>query len=73
LTLCVDDKGGKHIIDVKTTTSTQQSVSCKIGKELARSSHHIQEALKLGFKVLIPIIKLDKDWKIEIDLVEITQ
>jgi len=32
----------------------------------------MQEALKLEFKVLVPIDKLCSDWRVEVMLVEIT-
>lgn len=59
--ICVDDKGQRYVIDVKATTSSIQSVSGKIKRELARSRHHIRDALEMGFKVLGPILKLDRD------------
>jgi hypothetical protein len=70
--ICIDDRGGKYVIDVKATTSQTQSTSSKISKELRRSNHLIQLALEQGFRVLVPIIRLEKDWKIMIELVEIT-
>jgi len=70
--ICIDDKGGKYVIDVKATTSQTQSTSSKISKELRRSSHLIQLALEQGFRVLVPIVRLEKDWKIVVELVEIT-
>ena len=70
--ICIDDKGGKYVIDVKATTSQAQNTSSKISKELRRSSHLIQLALEQGFRVLVPIVRLEKDWKIVVELVEIT-
>jgi hypothetical protein len=70
--ICIDDKGGKYVIDVKATTSQAQSTSGKINKELRKSSHLIQLALEQGFRVLVPIVRLEKDWKIVVELVEIT-
>jgi len=71
--ICIDNNGGKYVIDVKTTTSQKQTVSKKISKELERSSKYIQLALNQGFRVLLPIVRLEKDWKIVLELVEITQ
>jgi hypothetical protein len=69
--ICIDDKGGKYVIDVKATTSQVQSTSSKINKELRRSSHLIQLVLEQGFRVLVPIVRLEKDWRIVVELVEI--
>ena len=71
--VCIDDKGERYVIDVKTTTSQMQTTSKKISKELERSSKYIQLALDKGFRVLMPIVRLEKDWRIVLELVEITQ
>jgi len=71
--MCIDNNGEKYVIDVKTTTSQIQTTSSKISKELERSSKYIQLALNQGFRVLLPIVRLEKDWKIVLELVEITQ
>jgi hypothetical protein len=71
--MCIDNNGEKYIVDVKTTTSQIQTTSSKISKELERSSKYIQLALNQGFRVLLPIVRLGKDWKIVLELVEITQ
>jgi hypothetical protein len=70
--ICINDKGEKYVIDVKTTTSQTQTALMKISKELRRSSHSIQLALEQGFRVLVPIVRFEKDWKIVVELVEIT-
>jgi hypothetical protein len=70
--ICIDNNGEKYVIDVKTTTSQKQTTSSKISKELERSSKYIQLALNQGFRVLLPIVRIEKDWKIILELVEIT-
>jgi len=71
--LCIDNNGEKYVIDVKTTNSQIQSTSSIISKELKGKSKYIQLALNQGFRVLLPIVRLEKDWKIVLELVEITQ
>jgi hypothetical protein len=71
--ICIDNNGEKYVVDVKTTTSQIQTASSKISKELERSSKYIQLAVNQGFRVLLPIVRLEKDWKIVLELVEITQ
>jgi hypothetical protein len=70
--ICIDNNGEKYVIDVKTTTSQKQTTSSKISKEWERSGQHIQLALNQGFRVLLPIVRVEKDWKIILELVEIT-
>ncbi|MFZ8791341.1 MAG: hypothetical protein ACO2OS_03545 [Thermosphaera aggregans] len=71
--MCIDNNGEKYVIDVKTTTSQVQTTSKIISKELKTSNRHIQLALNQGFRVLLPVVRLEKDWKIILELVEITQ
>jgi len=70
--ICIDNNGEKYVIDVKTTTSQKQTTSSKISIEWNRSSKYIQLALNQGFRVLLPIVRIEKDWKIILELVEIT-
>ena len=71
--MCIDNNGEKYVIDVKTTTSQVQTTSKIISKELKTSNKHIQLALNQGFRVLLPVVRLEKDWEIILELVEITQ
>jgi hypothetical protein len=71
--MCVDNNGEKYVIDVKTTASQIQTASRIISKELKTSNKHIQLALNQGFRVLLPVVRLEKDWEIVLELVEITQ
>jgi len=71
--MCIDNNGEKYVIDVKTTASQIQTTSKIISKELKTSNRHIQLALNQGFRVLLPVVRLEKDWKIVLELVEITQ
>ena len=54
--ICIDKDGNRYLIDVKTTTSPRH-VQSVIYKKKMKSKDIIYEALKHGFKVLIPLVK----------------
>jgi len=68
--ICIDESGNRYLIDVKTTTSSKY-IRSLIYKKKTKSKDIIHEALKYGFKVLIPLVEFLDNWNVEIKLVEI--
>ena len=64
--MCVDERGNKYLIDVKSVWRGDEAVSFSKGEKL-----FINEAKLKRFKVLAVFMKFLLNWKVRLELVEL--
>ncbi|MGC8983564.1 MAG: hypothetical protein ACP5KA_07440, partial [Desulfurococcaceae archaeon] len=64
--LCVDEKGGKYLVDVKSMYKSRRPTPL--------SKRELETALlakSKGFRVLVPVVVFLEDWNVRIELREL--
>ena len=63
---CVDEQGGKYLVDVVSTRdyAGEPAPLTKREKEIA------EKARKLGFKILVPVVRFLDNWTVRVELIE---
>jgi len=64
--LCVDEHGGKYMVDVTSVRGIGKAPA-----KLSRRERQIAEqAMKEGFKILVPTVRFLENWQVIVELVE---
>jgi hypothetical protein len=65
--VCVDDQGGKYLVDVTSVRGIDASPA-PLSK---REQEVVAMAKEKGFKILVPVVRFLPDWRVLIELVEV--
>jgi hypothetical protein len=63
---CVDEQGGKYLVDVVST----RDYAAELASLTKREREVAEEARKLGFKILIPLVRFLDNWTVKVELIE---
>jgi hypothetical protein len=64
--VCVDDRGGKYLIDVTSVRGLDASPASFSEKERWVA----ERAREVGFKILKPVVRFLRDWRVLVELIE---
>jgi hypothetical protein len=64
--LCVDEHGGKYMVDV----TSVRGIGKAPAKLSARERQIAEQAKKEGFKILVPTVRFLENWQVMVELVE---
>jgi uncharacterized protein YihD (DUF1040 family) len=63
---CVDEQGGKYLVDVVST----RDYAGELAPLTKREKEVAEEARKLGFKILVPVVRFLDNWTVKVELIE---